>query len=88
MTRREHDLMQAESYIAALGPGPYVVLQSAFHGGGILSRHRTAMGAARGELKAQIDHGECACGGPSTVRAKDAIDYDPSEQAHYSAPRA
>ena len=62
--------------------GPYCVVATAFHGGGILSRHKSAARAA--DAVRRVQHTDCACGCAGIVPAdrvdglKPAADAAPS----------
>lgn len=64
---------------------PYRVYRTAFHGGGLLSRHATAPAAEKAARKARI--GDCCCGcavvvGPDQPEPESAgVGHDPYRAA-------
>jgi hypothetical protein len=64
----------------------YLVLDSAFHGGGVISRHRKLNRARIAAERIQRQHREagCLCGRGRVVAESDARAY--STDLHYSEP--
>lgn len=65
--------------------GPYLVVRTAFHGGGIVSRHRTLKRA--GLAAAKYGRGECKCGCCHIVAASEyeALPYAQDCRSPYAA---
>jgi hypothetical protein len=63
----------------------YLVLDSAFHGGGVISRHRALSGAVRSARRTYRQHRSvCSCGRGHIVPKAEAVVYEPG--MHYSTP--
>lgn len=63
MTNRNADIYDALWFLANDYPnqtGPWYVVHTSFHGGGLISRHRTAKGAILSARKNSIS--DCTCG--------------------------
>ncbi len=69
MTKKAQIEAEIEGYGYYHGntPGPYLVVRSAFHGGGIVSRHRSLKAAARAVVEER--NAECCCGCAGIVPA-------------------
>jgi len=69
--------------------GPWLVVRVAFHGGGIISRHTSALAAARRTAAEQRKHRatgcRCGCCGMAPESAYDSMPYSFAANAHYSA---
>jgi hypothetical protein len=65
--------------------GPYLVVRTAFHRGGVISRHRTLRAA--GLAAAKYGRGECACGCCHIVAASeyDDLPYAQDSRSPYAA---
>ena len=66
----------------------YYVMETAFHGGGIISRHRSEHAADAALSRIQSRHRECACGGGVVVAVEEYDDLPlPCDASPYDAAR-
>ena len=74
-------------YDEPLPPGPYLVVRTAFHGGGEVSRHKALDRAAMALLRYRA--GECSCGCAEIVPASEYDELPHANESHnpYGAAR-
>ena len=73
---------------AKIPGGPYYVVRTSFHGGGVVSRHRTLERAALALLAYRSDNCTCGCAEIVPASEWDELPYAVDSRNPYGAARA